>query len=167
MMRAICLLLCLSLLVSFTGCRKTEAETPYSIMEHCGLDVDIAPAGAQDVTYRTLEIDTGVETLLAAEAAFTLDGIQYHYRVAPDTGTVTDAVYDLSQLEIPDAVTENAMIGWCEATVVYEPGGTGKIIWFDIVPGLIYSLDMDQGASTEVLLTMAEQLYTPAQGDVG
>ena len=167
MKKWLCVLLCMTLLLCLVGCRSTDSETPQSIMDLCGLNVDIVPAGAQDITYRTLDLDTGKEPLLAAEAAFKLDGTLYRYRVASDTGTVTDEVYDLSQLEIPDAITESATVGWCNATLVYEPDGAGKIVWFDIAPGLIYSLDMDQGASAAALLSMAEQLYTPAQGDVG
>jgi hypothetical protein len=34
-------------------------------------------------------------------------------------------------------------------------------------PGLLYSLTMSDGASQSALLDMAQQLYTPAQGDVG
>ena len=165
MKRILCLALCLSLLMGLTACHKTE--TPDSIMASCGLNVDVAPADAKDITYRTMELDTGGEPLLAAEAAFTLNDIQYRYRVAPYAPTEPDAQYDLSQLEIPGAVTETATVIWCDATLIYSPGGAGKIIWYDIVPGLLYSLDMNQGASAEALLTMAETLYTPAQGDVG
>ena len=182
MKKIICLLLCLVLVLGLAACRNTNSEapdteapdseittseTPASIMERCGLDVDVVPSGAENITYRTIELDTDAGPLLTAEAAFTLDGIQYHYRLAPDIGVVTDAVYDLSQLDIPDAVTETAMVGWCDATLVYQPDGSGKILWYDIAPGLIYSLDMDQDASAEALLSMAELLYTPAQGEVG
>jgi hypothetical protein len=45
--------------------------------------------------------------------------------------------------------------------------GSGKLVWFDVVPGLLYSLTMSDGASQSALLDMAQQLYTPAQGDVG
>lgn len=42
--------------------------------------------------------------------------------------------------------------------------GSGKVIWFDIAPGLLYSLTMDNNASEEALLPLAEQIYTPVQG---
>jgi hypothetical protein len=58
-------------------------------------------------------------------------------------------------------------VSWCPARVYYNAGGEGKIVWFDIVPGLLYSLTMSNGASEKALEEMASQLYTPAQGDVG
>ena len=41
---------------------------------------------------------------------------------------------------------------------------SGKVIWFNIAPGLLYSLTMDQSADEEALLRMAGQIYSPVQG---
>lgn len=43
----------------------------------------------------------------------------------------------------------------------------GKIIWFDIVPGIEYSLSVESGANAEVLSDMASLLFTPMQGEAG
>ena len=50
-------------------------------------------------------------------------------------------------------------------TYAYRMAGTaqGKILWFDLVPGILYSLSMDSGASEEALLDMANNLFRPAQ----
>ena len=42
-----------------------------------------------------------------------------------------------------------------------------KAVWFDVVRGLLYSLSMDRDESEEAVLEMANQLFAPAQGDVG
>ena len=43
----------------------------------------------------------------------------------------------------------------------------GKIIWFDIVPGVEYSLSVESGASENSLIAMANELFTPLQGEAG
>lgn len=43
----------------------------------------------------------------------------------------------------------------------------GKIIWFDIVPGIEYSLSVESGANAEVLSDMASLLLPPMQGEAG
>ena len=37
------------------------------------------------------------------------------------------------------------------------------LLWFDLVPGILYSMSMDSGASEEALLEMANSLFEPAQ----
>ena len=69
-----------------------------------------------------------------------------------------------------DAAYENqsqAELGWCMADLYWNEGGTGKILWLDLAPGLVYSLSVENGASEAVLLGMAETLFTPVQDDVG
>ena len=156
----------LFVIMMLSGCGQASQETAQSILDQTGLNADVAPAEAEDVSYALLELETDAQTLTVAEVSFTLDGIAYCYRTAA-TGVISDPIYDLTQHDLPDAVQASATLGWCVATLYYEDGGAGKIIWFDIVPGLLYSLEMETGASAEALTTMAEYCYTPAQGEVG
>ena len=39
------------------------------------------------------------------------------------------------------------------------------MVWFDPVPGQLYSLSVDAGASREGLLELAGQLFLPAQSE--
>ena len=64
-------------------------------------------------------------------------------------------------------MNETAAVSYCVARLSYEDGGGGKIVWFDPVPGLLYSLSMNSNASAEQLTELAVQLFSPAQGDVG
>ena len=136
-------------------------NTAYSIMQALGYDVDVAPDEASDVVY-SAEPGDG---LAVASCAFTLNGVRWTYSMAA-TSQVSLPFQDISGL--PDyAVTEDAELLWCPAVVSYEENGAGKIIWFDVVPGLVYSLSADTGASRDTLLDMANRLFTPAQGEVG
>ena len=58
-------------------------------------------------------------------------------------------------------------VGYCSARLSYDEGGAGKIIWFDIVPGVEYSLSVESGASEDSLIAMANELFTPLQGEAG
>ena len=69
---------------------------------------------------------------------------------------------------LPDyAATEDTKILWCPAVISYDESGAGKITWFDVAPGLVYSLSADNSAGRDALLDMANRLFTPAQGEVG
>lgn len=145
-------------LMSEAGSEKT-VTTAYKILHTLGYDMAVAPAGAENVTYTVFPM----EDMTVAETAFTLDGTTWAYRTA-STGAIE--FRDISGVETPGETEKDAELGWCSAHLSYTEGGEGRIVWFDIAPGLVYSLHMDQGASEEALLTMAEALYTPVQGEV-
>ena len=141
-------------------------STAHEIMETMGLSMNVAPDGAENILYYTVSVEgsTG-ELLQAAGTSFQLDGLRYDYRTA-STGMFE--VQDLSGQK--DAAYENqsqAELGWCMADLYWNEGGTGKILWLDLAPGLVYSLSVENGASEAVLLGMAETLFTPVQDDVG
>lgn len=150
-----------------TQCRLTACAAPsevlttaHAILEATGLNVAAAPADAEAVTFNAFAQDG----LTVAETVFVLDGITYTYRMAA-TAELEEDFADLSGLELPSAQTEESNVAWCSARISYCAGAQGKIIWFDVVPGLLYSLTMDDGASQEALLDMANTLFEPAQGD--
>ena len=145
-------------LISEAGSEKT-VTTAYQILHTIGYDMAVAPVGAENVTYTVFPM----EDMTVAETAFTLDGTTWAYRTA---STVAIEYRDISGVETPGETEKDAEVGWCSAHLSYTEGGEGRIVWFDIAPGLVYSLHMDQGASEEALLTMAEALYTPVQGEV-
>lgn len=132
--------------------------TAQQIMFYLGYDVAVAPEGATDITYHAF----AMEDMTVAETTFFKEGVHYTYRVA---GSVW--ITDISGISDTFEVKENGMIGWCDAELSYTAGGAGKILWYDFAPGLMYSLSMDSGATPEQLLQMAEELYEPAQQEVG
>lgn len=136
--------------------------TAQEIVETLGYQMAVAPDGAEQVVYDVLTLDE----LTVGETTFVLDGISYTYRTAA-TPEITADFADISGLTNPYPVDESAAVSYCDARLSYEAGGSGKIVWFDPVPGLLYSLSMDSGASADALVGIAEQLFSPAQGNVG
>ena len=136
--------------------------TAQEIVETLGYQMAVAPDGAEQVVYDVLMLDG----LAVGETTFVLDGISYTYRTAA-TPEITADFADISGLTTPHPVNESTAVSYCDARLSYEDGGNGKIVWFDPVPGLLYSLSMDSGASADALTEMAMQLFSPAQGDVG
>ena len=137
-------------------------HTAQQIVDTLGYEMEVAPDGAQDVQYSAFAL----KGLTVAETAFKLDGVQYAFRTA-STADVDENFADISGMDGTYGATASAQVSWCPARVYYNAGGEGKIVWFDIVPGLLYSLSMSDGSSEKALEDMASQLYTPAQGDVG
>ena len=126
-----------------------------------GLDMKVEPEGAQDVLYHVFSLGD----LIVAETSFMWEGVRYSYRMA-STSEIFEDLPDISETKGNYCVEQNSEVGWCPAQLYYTEGEAGKVIWFDVVPGLLYSLTMDDGASEKMLLDMAETLYTPAQKEV-
>lgn len=132
--------------------------TASQILRATGLNVAVAPENAENITYNAFLLDD----LTVAETTFQIGGINYSYRMSA-TLELLDDFMDISEIDKSFEQTSESEIFWCRAKLSYDDGGQGKIVWFDLVPGILYSLSMDQGASEDVLLDMAAQLFVPAQ----
>jgi len=145
-------------------CLKANASTlallttAKGIVEDLGYNMTVAPEGATDITYDAFLINE----LTVAETTFVLDGIRYSYRMAA-TSEIAEDFADISGIGTVHDVRLTSEVGWCPAKLSYTKNSSGKIIWFDIVPGLLYSLSMETNASEEALLQMAHELFEPAQ----
>ena len=132
--------------------------TASQILRATGLNVTVAPDHAENITYNAFRLDG----LTVAETTFQINGITYAYRMA-GTMELLDNFTDISGLyESFDQISAGEVF-WCRAKINFNEGEQGKIIWFDLVPGILYSLSMDSGASKEALLDMANGLFVPAQ----
>ena len=132
--------------------------TASQILESMGLDVTVAPQHATNVTYNAFLL----HDLTVAETTFQIDGITYSYRMAGTTELIED-FRDISGLEKTFEEIVAGEVFWCRAKINFDENGQGKILWFDLVPGILYSLSMDSGASKDTLMDMANQLFEPAQ----
>jgi len=147
-------------------CLAAEGEarkvltTARDILNVTGIDIAAAPEGAQDVTYDAFPLNGRT----VAETRFTWEGRRWTYRMAA-TGEI--GLEDISGTGLAYAVSEDGVVAYCDAKLFYDEGGAGKIIWFDVVPGMLYSLTVETGASAALLAEMANSLFTPLQGDVG
>ena len=132
--------------------------TASQILRATGLDVTVVPKNAKNITYNAFLLDG----LTVAETTFQIDGITYAYRMAGTTELLENFA-DISGLNGPFEQIAAGEVYWCRAKLNYNDGGQGKILWFDLVPGILYSMSMDSGASEEALLEMANSLFEPAQ----
>ena len=132
--------------------------TASQILRVTGLDVTVAPENAENITYNAFRMDG----LTVAETTFQLGSVTYAYRMA-DTTELLEEFKDISGMAGPfDQITDSE-VNWCNAKISFDDGGQGKIIWFDLVPGILYSLSMDSSATEKALLDMASALFVPAQ----
>ena len=97
------------------------------------------------------------------EVTFAADGQTWRYRMTP-TMDVTERIPDISGYT-GGGKTAEGQVRWCAASLRWDEGGTGCIIWKDVAPGLAYSLTVDGGASEALLNDMAARVFQPAQGE--
>ena len=123
-----------------------------------GQELATAPEGAEDVVISVFSLDGRT----VAETAFTMNGARWTYRTAPGELELVD-ISGLGDF----STAASGSVSYCAARLSYDEGGAGKIVWFDIVPGVEYSLSVESGASEDLLTAMANELFTPMQGDAG
>ncbi len=132
--------------------------TASQILRTTGLDVTVAPESAENITYNAFLLGD----LTVAETTFVVDGITYSFRMAATLDLAEDFA-DISGMEGPFEQNTAGEVLWCSAKLSVHEGGQGKIIWFDVAPGILYALSVESGASADMLQNMAVQLFEPAQ----
>ena len=159
--------------------------TQEELLETTGFDL-VAPEGAEDVAYSYISAE-GEETI--AQMIFTVDGKEYCYRAQPTAVTSIMSGIDekgevITAESIQDALESGINIGaalsgmnyeWkacatvdvqhCEGICAFNEGKAGFISWLDVVPGILYSLSMDDGCAQDNLMNLAEAIFVPVQGD--
>lgn len=151
-----------------------------------GIPLD-APKGAEDVSYSYIEA-SGDDAVIE-QVDFTLDGNKYTYRA--QSTDVTDIMTTVDGKKIDSSGLQAAMsdctnVGaalagvyndWetCsktmtsnrDAVVGYNDGAEGVIAWLDVVPGIMYSLSVDNNASQKLLEDTAADIFVETQGNAG
>ena len=130
--------------------KSTAAE----IQNALGITLNI-PEDAQNVQYSIIDSGDGKPI---AQAKFTENSVEHIYRIRPATALedISGAYYDWSTIE-------NIEVSYCSGEVRYKEGKQGIILWYDVVPGLMYCVFTDNGASEQSLLSIANKLYVPAK----
>ena len=131
--------------------------TAFTLMDAQYYTVPTAPEGADVLGYDLFDLDGATVT----EVAFTLDGVTWHYRMAP-TLDVSETIPDISGFTGGSLMAEGKLC-WCPTVLRWDAGGAGCIIWRDLAPGLAYSLTADTSASEDALSDMAALVFKPAQ----
>ena len=133
--------------------------TAFAMMSAQAYTVPTAPEGAAVLGYDLFELDGETVT----EVTFSENGQTWRYRMTP-TMDVTERIPDISGYTGGQQTAEG-QVRWCAASLRWDEGGTGCIIWKDVAPGLAYSLTVDGGASEALLNDMAARVFQPAQGE--
>lgn len=152
---------------AMSGCQQEEPEATGVVnpvksctaeeIQELGYGFNL-PESAEDVSYSIINVD---ENSKIAQVSFTADGVEYNHRM-----TAANEISDISGVYLNKTEDADAEVEYCPAKIAVEDG-SGKVYWYDVVPGLLYSLSVKEGAEEEMLLTMAEEVFVPAQGEVG
>ena len=135
---------------------ETTAE---GLMEALGLEFAV-PEGAENVAFRMLEDES------LAEMEFDLDGMTYTARIQPAVEwTDISGMYYEWENTMED-ITIGDRPAW-EGRAADGDNTADLCLWFDVVPGLMYSLGtVGEGDLDGFDLTaIAEQIFVPVQGD--
>jgi len=129
-------------------------STADDILQTLGITFHL-PSDASDIVYTTIDSVSGNPV---AQVFFTEDGIQYTYRIQ----SVSEFT-DISGAYFTWTSTKDIEVSYCSGKLNYIEGSAGICQWYDTVPGLMYSLYVETGASEALLTSMADELYVPAQ----
>ena len=149
--------------------RRTPADSqPWSelsaeeVLELTGVEFGV-PKGAEDVVYRWLASEG------LTEMQFTLDGDEYCARIQPaalEAGELMNISGMYFQWENEEEVSISGLYG----TLGMAQTGSEEYVelcqWYDLVPGLMYSLSVHTTDPDGLDLTaVAEMVYVPMQSD--
>lgn len=166
-MRRIILFLAISALIvvssSCSKVRENDASVPElpnpirvstydEILDELGIRLKV-PDDAGDVIYQIIDFE---EEPSIAEAKFKLGKVNCTYRVrsATEQEDITGAYYNWN-------VNKEIEIAYCSGEISYIEGKEGICLWYDTVPGLMYSIFVDMDATEELLVEIANKVYIP------
>ena len=145
--------------------------TAEEMLEATGFNL-AAPENATDVRYFYISAE-GLEPI--AQVQFTVNDNEYCYRaqataeteIMKSIDTATEAGNTLSGLNYEWKAGAMVDVSYCEGVCAFNEGSAGFVSWLDVVPGVLYSLGMNDHCTQDTLLDMAESIFVPLQGDVG
>lgn len=160
--------------------------TQEELVEATGIEL-AAPPEADNVAYSYITIP---DQEPIAQVTFTVIEDDYCYRAQPTAATSIMTGIDEQGLTVAEDIQEAIQSGiniaatltgmnyeWksfasvdvqhCEGICAFNEGKEGFIAWLDVAPGILYSLSMDKGCTQDHLMTMANAIFVPAQGNVG
>ena len=132
----------------------------------------------EDATVESLLTDMGIDfsafsqfedaafskingTVVIGQVNYTFGGDKYNARIAP-----LPTEQSIDGMNYAWSETSEAAVGYCTAKVCLTAEGQGIISWFDVVPGIMYSISMSENATAEKLTDMANKMFVPVQGEV-
>ena len=139
-----------------------EDMTAEQLQEASGLTFFV-PEGAENVIYRYLRSEGLIEM------QFTLDGNEYCARMVR-AQLQNGELMDISGMYFAWENEEEVTVGHCKGTIGQAQTGSEEYVelclWYDVVPGLMYSLSVYTTDLDGLDLTaVAQQVFIPAQGN--
>ena len=136
--------------------------TEDELLEASGLTFGV-PEDAEDIVYRWLEDES------LAEMQFMLGEDEYCARIMPDD-LEEGQLDNISDMYFQWENEEEVTIGHCPGTIGQAQTGSEDYVelclWYDLVPGLMYSLSVYTTDPDGLDLTaVAEMVYIPVQGE--
>ncbi|MBQ9630046.1 MAG: hypothetical protein IJR49_00460 [Treponema sp.] len=127
------------------------------ILEKIGVRFS-TPKNAKDIKFSII-----AESM--AQMSFTLDNAKCFVRIMPSPETELN---DISGFYYNWTEEHNVKVGYNDAKVKLfskDNDVLGICIWWDIVPGIMYSVSMDKNASVENLTNLSNEVYIQLQGN--
>ena len=165
MKRVLMILLLLTMACLAPGCvREAEPEpelpnpvhesTSEEILKTLGITFNL-PSDAEDVAYHIIDMEEGSPV---AETLFTQGVTEVTYRIRP-----LAQFEDISGMYYDWKTVTPVEVSYCSGEVRFIEGEQGICLWYDTVPGLMYSIAVENGATGEMLHELANELYVPAK----
>ena len=139
-----------------TVANPVHEATAETVLDQLGITMNVPEECADTAAYSIIDGEPAM-----AQVVFTSDGVKYCYRMKSAA-----QAEDISGMYFNWSATEETTVDYCPATLSYNENAEGVITWFDVVPGMAYSLSVSSGATADGLKTMALTLFAPLQGDV-
>ena len=180
--RVLAIILALLMSINLAGCIEPVEEPDYTkalaerdsnlaianpvkemsrqeLYEHCGIDLG-SPDGAENMVYSLIELR---EAEPIAQLCFVLEGHELCLRA--QTMSAAAAAGDISGMYYQWEYTRNLFVSMLYA-VVNISGDIGYIKWIDAESGIQYSLSMNEGASEDLLVELAEKVFASVPGRI-
>ena len=113
------------------------------------------PEGVEDADYSYIDAsEDGPEGMVIAQAMFDYQGTRCVLR-----GALTDELQDFSGMYHDWAFDREMRIGGVfHGRVMYIDGGPGVAQWYDVLQSSTYSVSVDEGATLEMMMTLANDM---------
>ena len=167
MRKASCIILVILVACALSGCsskldkeNNTQVVNPVrestaaEILEFLGINFHF-PEDAKNISYYIIELE-GENPI--AQAIFTKNNTEYIYRIQPNA-----TFKDISGVYYEWATVKNFEVSYCSGELRCNDAKEGLCLWYDTVPGLMYSVFTEECASEESLVSLANELFVPAK----
>ncbi len=112
------------------------------------------PEGVDDADYSYIDTpESDPDGMVIAQASFVYQGARCLLR-----GAFTDELVDFSGMYHDWAFDREMRIGVFHGRVMYVDGGPGVAQWYDVLQGSTYSVSMEEGASLEKMMVLANDM---------